>query len=624
MTNQNNSNLGSSFKAAYPLQLNFYNQNTENVLYLDATPSPTITVQLTNISQNTISLPTLASTGASSSNCHFQLIFRPGTLDSTCLSTISVSSQDNWNIKADTLSNGCQVLYLGYKTETTIDPNNMISISINNLKANPIGGSRSTNVELVCSKVTYKGNTTLINGNRTQYLTIINHFGSSEVPLHAGVIGSNVVVNDGYTASTLQLKISRAFHLPQNTDVTLSGTSTSTPSTLYFSFEIEPSSNDVPWAIATEDQVSAFELKYNNGSYNIIPNAGSNKTEWKLTFDSNLTLTNNPGDYIDILISNILTTLPAGPANLYIRYENVPGYWDGTLICELQKSPTRINSNYTINSSSTDNPEPLVTMSAQGYAEPLLRVESDKGVSIQANVKGTSQASIQLTNEATLNQIANQTYYNSWFLANTSSGLFNLQYGTNQKSTAIMSTTPNVDPSKTLTTFSGQVKIEEELSTAQNISAGQKIQESGADLIPKGSIIMWSGDASDCPAGWAVCDGKNGTPDLSDRFIVSAGTSHKANTSAEADTHSHSVAIPEQSLTTSKNGDHTHEVTFPTTTSMSSGDTSNYNLCFNSSQTSTKEGAHTHSVSINASTITSSTQTGLRPRWYALTFIVKL
>ncbi len=42
-------------------------------------------------------------------------------------------------------------------------------------------------------------------------------------------------------------------------------------------------------------------------------------------------------------------------------------------------------------------------------------------------------------------------------------------------------------------------------------------------LVPKGGIIMWS-DPSNIPPGWQVCNGDKGTPDLRDRFIVSAGS----------------------------------------------------------------------------------------------------
>jgi microcystin-dependent protein len=42
--------------------------------------------------------------------------------------------------------------------------------------------------------------------------------------------------------------------------------------------------------------------------------------------------------------------------------------------------------------------------------------------------------------------------------------------------------------------------------------------------IPTGGIILWSGNV--VPAGWALCDGGGGTPDLRDRFIVGAGASY--------------------------------------------------------------------------------------------------
>lgn len=47
----------------------------------------------------------------------------------------------------------------------------------------------------------------------------------------------------------------------------------------------------------------------------------------------------------------------------------------------------------------------------------------------------------------------------------------------------------------------------------------------GLSLVPSGFIGMWSG--SNVPEGWYLCDGSNGTPDLRDRFIVSAGNSYE-------------------------------------------------------------------------------------------------
>jgi len=46
----------------------------------------------------------------------------------------------------------------------------------------------------------------------------------------------------------------------------------------------------------------------------------------------------------------------------------------------------------------------------------------------------------------------------------------------------------------------------------------------GISFAPPGAILMWSGPLSAIPAGWALCDGANGTPDLRDRFILSVAS----------------------------------------------------------------------------------------------------
>ena len=38
--------------------------------------------------------------------------------------------------------------------------------------------------------------------------------------------------------------------------------------------------------------------------------------------------------------------------------------------------------------------------------------------------------------------------------------------------------------------------------------------------IPKGIIAMWSGNVNELPSGWALCNGLNGSPNLSGKFIV--------------------------------------------------------------------------------------------------------
>ena len=48
------------------------------------------------------------------------------------------------------------------------------------------------------------------------------------------------------------------------------------------------------------------------------------------------------------------------------------------------------------------------------------------------------------------------------------------------------------------------------------------------NIVPNGAILMWSGREDNIPDGWALCDGKNGTPDLRGRFIMGANYSYPA------------------------------------------------------------------------------------------------
>ena len=52
-----------------------------------------------------------------------------------------------------------------------------------------------------------------------------------------------------------------------------------------------------------------------------------------------------------------------------------------------------------------------------------------------------------------------------------------------------------------------------------------------ATPIPAGGIFMWSGSIGSIPAGYVLCNGSNGTPDLRDRFVVGAGSTYAVDAS---------------------------------------------------------------------------------------------
>ncbi|MDB5285025.1 MAG: hypothetical protein JWO06_4100 [Bacteroidota bacterium] len=151
--------------------------------------------------------------------------------------------------------------------------------------------------------------------------------------------------------------------------------------------------------------------------------------------------------------------------------------------------------------------------------------------------------------------------------------------------------------------------------------------------IPTGVILMWSGPIANIPAGWALCDGNNGTPNLLDRFILSvpnAGTNPGATGGANAITLSVSQLPPHDhsgSGTTSTDGAHTH--TLPGYHLTTPGNQIPYynwaNATYaNNNNTTSSDGAHSHTFSFTTSQTGSGAAIDIHPAYYTLAFIMKL
>jgi hypothetical protein len=84
------------------------------------------------------------------------------------------------------------------------------------------------------------------------------------------------------------------------------------------------------------------------------------------------------------------------------------------------------------------------------------------------------------------------------------------------------------------------------IQTYDNLYGIVDAQPPAATPIPTGAILLWSGSIGSIPAGYVLCNGNNGTPDLRDRFIVGAGSTYAVNaTGGSADsilpTHTHAA-----------------------------------------------------------------------------------
>jgi hypothetical protein len=146
-------------------------------------------------------------------------------------------------------------------------------------------------------------------------------------------------------------------------------------------------------------------------------------------------------------------------------------------------------------------------------------------------------------------------------------------------------------------------------------------------LVPAGTITAWSGSLVDIPTGWVLCDGQNGTPDLRDRFVLGAGLTEQPHANGEADTHTHTVGPLSQTFPTSDDGQHTHGM--PTqwyARNFGGGDYTAIDTSgtFSTGTQTQAAGQHRHNVTVKFDAFLSGPNTsGVRPRWYALAYIMK-
>jgi hypothetical protein len=147
----------------------------------------------------------------------------------------------------------------------------------------------------------------------------------------------------------------------------------------------------------------------------------------------------------------------------------------------------------------------------------------------------------------------------------------------------------------------------------------------GGGIIPSGGIIMWSGSIASIPAGWLLCNGTSGTPDLRSRFVVGAGSTYAvAATGGSADaivvshTHTATVTDPGHTHTTTINGSGVGHSqgggTNPLTATAPPVNAITANYTSQSSVTG---------ISVSNSTTGSSGTNANLPPYYALAYIMK-
>ncbi|MGK7897335.1 MAG: hypothetical protein AB4372_27875 [Xenococcus sp. (in: cyanobacteria)] len=166
-----------------------------------------------------------------------------------------------------------------------------------------------------------------------------------------------------------------------------------------------------------------------------------------------------------------------------------------------------------------------------------------------------------------------------------------------------------------------------------------ELEQIKASLVPSGTITLWSGSPDEIPSGWFLCDGKNGTPNLCDRFVCGAGSNGpKAGSHGEADSHNHSIGSQNVSAKTNVAGNHEHRLperwysrdfsSVPSDVPIINGFVSQHtgiDRCAGDVKHDRVQngGEHSHSVKFNIQGLTTEQANTGKPKWFALCYIMK-
>jgi microcystin-dependent protein len=184
-------------------------------------------------------------------------------------------------------------------------------------------------------------------------------------------------------------------------------------------------------------------------------------------------------------------------------------------------------------------------------------------------------------------------------------------------------------------TVSGRVKASSAEFDSMNVATLSATAVSGFGTVPLNGIIIWSGAANAVPAGWALCDGTRGTPNLQGRFVIGSTSWRGVGSTGGAE----SIYLSEGQLpahnhrvngSTTSNGEHTHpfrswNANFEHKGSATEGSTKDDgDSTFTDNGAVQSAGSHSHGINLTSTSTGSGQAIDKMPPFYALAYIMRV
>lgn len=529
-----NKTAQATFKTAYPLEFQLVDAGVCNVLHIAEDDKLNwFEVEIQNTSGRKLTLSALREPAPSRENHHFELRFKPNTFEKNLKGLHfppeqSIGSYDfpnYWECSySEEHSDGSISLYwfrLGLEP-FTLEPGVTWRFPFGYIGANSSRGARRTDVLLGYKNMAFHETVESIEGNRRQNVDVINQrekgkekeevrTRNKKVPWSAGFVGTHRILNTCPVGSSAEqgesaLKI-RVTNTHKTEPVRFKTQEMDQEKNTKIKIFFENPVGDA-WDMASVDQLKAIKIRArsseNQGrSVAVKANLQGESPIFEF-YCSDLSLDClEPTEYFDFELSGIHTNHPSGFANVYLRYEDLLDFPDGEFVLPVEKSP--------IVQKEMDEGQIHVGIAT---ADPSTALEVNGEITTQSlcidkvRAKG-DEVKVKSPLRLEKNLILKQALKGANDEVTVESDL-------DVDGDLMVQGTMNVG--RSIHATNKEVTVKTPLQVKGELEVGQVLVQP----MPKGAIIMWHGAPDSVPSGWALCDGKNGTPNLLGRFVVGA------------------------------------------------------------------------------------------------------
>lgn len=615
------------FNAEHPLDLQLLDEDNNNAIYIDNHhEGRNLYLEITNVDNRSLVLEKQKKVTPAADNCHFELLFRPDTLARLSIDHLRID-RGRWAMALKKEPDGATRIFLLSHNRRTIHPGQKLVIEMSYVSAGSLGSSRATHVEMKYHFLHARGEKNLLSGYLSSPLRIIDLRGEINIPLHLGFVGGDAILNLGAAyPNALTIEIANAAMIKT---ITFNPDGSEAPTRLILSADAQPPEQLRDWALGTVSEVAAIVPEIDDPRWEKVANVQGETPEWIFTPTGKIQL--EPGESLRLILKNVTSSLPSGSANLYLRFEHIPGYRDGQFVLPVKKSSTSIQGLQLTGGGTVTwgGPNGRLKWSTRFLAYSQGNPNAYGGGYVEIGMPAADLPAEHVHDSQPRSVTLEGILLKDW---EALYAVHDTGKGENRLSFRIINHTKPFQTAGNWLLIATVNPDDRTVKLGAGVTLNARSSSSNGSSIPVGTILMWSGQINQIPEGWALCDGQNGTPDLRDRFVAGAGAGYTvgatggANTITlspnEMPTHNHSGQVGPaggHSHTLHRNNGPVMQYTWAAregTRSIAAGDDNNQGAGIGTNWT----GEHTHALDPAGGNQPHEN----RPPYYALAFIVKL